>query len=319
MSLSGLFVPLITPFTATGEIATEALQKLATGVLDDGAAGLVALGTTAESATLTTDERRTVVDVCAEAATERGAPLIVGTGSNSTVGSIDMLAELGPRATAALAVVPYYTRPSEDGIVEHFRRLAAESPVPLVVYNIPYRTGTTLSAGTLSRLARIPNVVGFKHSVGGIDNATVSFMSEGTADFSVLAGDDLYAGPLVALGASGAILASANVAPSDYSDLIAAWRDGPVDHARERHDRLVPLTHALFAEPNPVVIKAVLAALGRIPTPDVRLPLLAARAESLATALGAIPNSDRSRGPHGRGRRRTAGPRSPGRRARCGS
>jgi 4-hydroxy-tetrahydrodipicolinate synthase len=291
MSLVGLFVPIVTPFTASGEIATEALQKLANDVLDDGAAGVVALGTTAESATLTPEERRTIVDVCADVSAEHGTALIVGTGSNSTAGSIEMLADLDSRATAALAVVPYYTRPSEDGIVEHFRRLAAESPVPLVIYNIPYRTGTTLSAATLNRLARMPNVVGFKHSVGGIDDATVSFMSDLPDGFSVLAGDDLHAGPLLALGATGAILASANVATHDYVDLVAAWRSGPIDCARGRHDRLVPLTRALFAEPNPVVIKAVLASRGRIPTPDVRLPLLAARPTSVATALDALDYS----------------------------
>src|SRR3954447_24500075 len=170
MSFTGLFVPLITPFTASGEVATEALRQLAHSVLDDGAAGLVALGTTAESATLTAEERRAVVDVCAEVSAERRTPMIVGTGSNSTVESVGMLANLDSRATAALAVVPYYTRPSEDGVVEHFRRLAAESPVPLVIYHIPYRTGLALSAATLGRLARIPRVVGFKHSVGGIDD-----------------------------------------------------------------------------------------------------------------------------------------------------
>jgi 4-hydroxy-tetrahydrodipicolinate synthase len=288
MSFTGLFVPLITPFTASGDIATEALQKLANGVLDDGASGLVALGTTAESATLTPRERRTIVDVCAEVSTERRTPLIVGTGSNSTAESVHMLAELDSRATAALAVVPYYTRPSEDGVVEHFRRLAAESPVPLVIYHIPYRTGLPLSAATLGRLARIPRIVGFKHSVGGIDDATVAFMSDLPAGFSVLAGDDLYSGPLLALGATGAILASANVAAGDYADLVAAWRSGPIDRARSRHDSLVPLTRALFAEPNPVVIKAVLAARGRTPTPDVRLPLLAASSTSVTAALDAM-------------------------------
>ena len=288
MSLTGLFVPLITPFATNGEIATDALRKLASDVLDDGAAGLVVLGTTAETATLTPEDRRIVVDVCADVSTEHGTPLLVGAGSNSTADSTDMLADLDPRATAALVVVPYYTRPSEDGVVEHFRRLAAESAVPLIVYNVPYRTGTTLSAATLSRLALIPNVVGFKHSVGGIDDATVAFMSERPAGFSVLAGDDLYTGPLLALGASGAILASANVAARAYAGLVTAWRDGPLDRARDQHDRLVPLTRALFAEPNPVVIKAVLAARGRIPTPDVRLPLLAAGTAAVTAALDAL-------------------------------
>ncbi len=291
MSLTGLFVPLVTPFTAAGELASDALDGLAHAVLDDGAAGIVALGTTAEPATLTSAERRRIVDICAGVCMQRGAELIVGTGSNSTAGSIDMLAELDPRATAALTVVPYYTRPSEDGVVEHFRLLAAASPVPLVVYNVPYRTGRPLGAETLGRLARIPNVAGFKHAVGGIDDATVAFLSSMPTDVAVLAGDDLYAGPLLALGARGAILTCANVATRAYADLVTAWRDGPLDHARQLNNRLVPLARALFAEPNPVVIKAVLAAQGRIPSPYVRLPLLPSTAEATAAALECCRNA----------------------------
>jgi 4-hydroxy-tetrahydrodipicolinate synthase len=285
MVLTGLFVPLVTPFTAADELASDALEALAHAVLDDGAAGIVALGTTAEPATLTATESRRIVDICAGVCEERGAQLIVGTGSNSTAGSIDMLADLDPRATAALTVVPYYTRPSEDGVVEHFRRLAVASPVPLLVYNVPYRTGRSLGADTLGLLARLPNVVGFKHAVGGIDDATVAFMSSVPTDVAVLAGDDLHTGPMLALGACGAILASATVATRAYADLVAAWRDGPIDHARRLRNRLVPLARALFAEPNPVVIKAVLAAHGRIPTPHVRLPLLASSAAATAAAL----------------------------------
>ncbi|TCO47921.1 4-hydroxy-tetrahydrodipicolinate synthase [Kribbella antiqua] len=286
MSLTGLFVPLVTPFTAADEVAYESLEALAYAVLDDGAAGIVALGTTGEPATLTAAERRRIVDICAGVCVQRDAQLIVGTGSNSTTSSVDMLAELDPRATAALTVVPYYNRPSEDGVVEHFRRLAAASPVPLLVYNVPYRTGRSLGADTLRRLAQLPNVAGFKHAVGGIDDTTVEFMSSLPTDVAVLAGDDLYTGPLLAIGASGAILASANVATRAYADLVNAWRDGALDHARRLNNQLVPLTRALFAEPNPAVIKAVLAARGRIPSPHVRLPLLAATPSATKTALG---------------------------------
>jgi 4-hydroxy-tetrahydrodipicolinate synthase len=285
MSLSGLYVPLVTPFTAAGDLASTALESLAQTVLDDGATGLVALGTTAEAAALTADERRKIVDICAGVCEARGAPLIVGTGSNSTASSVQSIAELDPRATAALAVVPYYSRPSEAGVIEHFRRLAAASPVPLLVYNVPYRTGRPLAACTLDQLARLPNVVGFKHAVGGIDDDTVSFMSQTAAHTSVLAGDDLYAAPMLALGASGAILASANLATRAYSDLVAAWQSGPSDAARSLHRQLLPLSRTLFAEPNPVVIKAVLAARGQIPSPAVRLPLLASSAEATRAAL----------------------------------
>ena len=150
--------------------------------------------------------------------------------------------------------------------------------MPVLVYNVAHRTGRPLTATTLRRLAQIPNITGFKHSVGGIDDDTISFMS----DTSVLAGDDFQAAPLLALRASGAILASANVATRAYADMVTAWLDGPTDRARSLHNRL---TRALFAEPNPVVIKAVLAARGQIPSPCVRLPLLASSAAATTAAL----------------------------------
>ncbi|WP_024801989.1 4-hydroxy-tetrahydrodipicolinate synthase [Nocardia sp. BMG51109] len=292
MTLTGLFVPLVTPFTTTGELASEALERLAHEALDAGAAGLVALGTTGEPATLTGDERRRVIDISATVCQERGVPLIAGTGSNSTAASTQELAALDPRISAALVVVPYYTRPSEDGVVEHFRRLAAASPVPLLVYNIPYRTGRTLGADTLRRLAALPGIAGFKHAVGGMDAATMAFLCNCPDDVAVLCGDDLYAPPMLALGASGAILAGANVAPSGYVELVAAWRDGSVDRARRLGNLLTPLSEAMFAEPNPVVVKGVLAAQGRIPSPAVRLPLLPATDAAVAAALDALDGSD---------------------------
>lgn len=289
MTFNGLYVPLVTPFTADDELAADALEALAHEALDAGAAGLVALGTTGEPTTLTRDEQRRVVEVCAGVCADRDATLIVGAGSNATHDSARALSALDPRATAALAVVPYYNRPSEDGVVEHFRVLAAASPVPVLIYHIPYRTSRTLSAETLCRLAELPNVAGFKYTAGGIDETTVAFLARVPEHVSVLAGDDLFAAPLLALGATGAILACANVAPAAYADLVAAWRTGALDTGRALGNRLAPLADALFSEPNPIVVKAVLAAQGRIPTPNVRLPLLPASPEALAGALAAVP------------------------------
>ncbi|WP_194837244.1 4-hydroxy-tetrahydrodipicolinate synthase [Nocardia sp. XZ_19_369] len=288
MTLAGLFVPLVTPFTADGALAADALAGLAHSALADGATGLVALGTTAETATLNAAERQLVVEICARACREHNAPLIVGAGSNCTADSIDALAGLSAEITAALTVVPYYTRPSEAGVLAHFRALAATSPVPLVVYNIPYRTGRTLGADTLRELAAEPNIIGVKHAVGAIDDTTIELMRTRPADFAVLAGDDLYAAPLLALGATGGILASATLATASFAALVTAWRDGPIDEARALSHRLAALSAALFAEPNPAVIKAVLAAEGRIPSPAVRLPLLPASAAATAAARAAL-------------------------------
>jgi 4-hydroxy-tetrahydrodipicolinate synthase len=170
-------------------------------------------------------------------------------------------------------------------VLAHFRRLAATSPVPLIIYNIPYRTGQILGPETLRQLAQLPNVIGFKHAVGGIDDTTIALMNMLPSDVAVLAGDDLYAAAMLALGASGAILASAHLQTTSFAALIDTWRDGPIDKARLLGHRLAALSSALFAEPNPVVIKAVLAAQGRIPSPAVRLPLLPASHTAASAAL----------------------------------
>jgi 4-hydroxy-tetrahydrodipicolinate synthase len=278
LTLAGLYVPLVTPFTAGGELAPEALEGLAHAVLDDGAAGIVALGTTGEPATLTAEERRSVLDICAGVCRERTATLIVGAGSNDTRASAQALAELvkWPEISAALTVVPYYTRPSEEGVVAHFTKLAATSPVPLIVYNVPYRTGQVVGWRALRRLAEVPGIAGIKHAVGGIDEDTVRLMADRPEGFAVLCGDDLVAAPLLALGADGGIMASANLCTRGYADMIEAWRAGQPARARVLGNRLVGLSAALFAEPNPTVIKAALHAQSRIPSPAVRLPLLAA-------------------------------------------
>jgi 4-hydroxy-tetrahydrodipicolinate synthase len=287
--LAGLYIPLVTPFADNGTLATDALEALAHAVLDDGAAGLVALGTTGEPATLTAAERRLVLDICARVCRERSATLIAGAGSNDTRASAAALGELAgwPEIRAALVAVPYYTRPGPDGVVAHFTSLAATSPVPLIVYHIPYRTGQSLDARTLLRLAAVPRIAGIKLAAGGIDEDTVAFMAHAPESFAVLAGDDAFASPLLALGAAGAILASAHLCTADFAELVAAWRAGHAVTARALGHRLSPLSAALFAEPNPTVIKAALHAQGRIPTPAVRLPLLPAGPETTAAALRA--------------------------------
>jgi 4-hydroxy-tetrahydrodipicolinate synthase len=289
-SLRGLYVPLITPFTAEGDLAPGALEELAHTVIGAGAAGLVALGTTGEPATLTAAERRAVLDICARVCRERGARLIAAAGSNDTAGTVRALRDLAawPEVAAALTVVPYYTRPSQDGVLAHFARLTADSPVPVIVYNIPYRTATSIGGRALRELARMPGIAGMKHAVGGIDHDTVMLMADLPEGFAVLAGDDMFASPLLALGAAGGILASAHLRTSEFAALIAAWHSGQADQARELGHRLAPLSAALFAEPNPAVIKGVLHARGVIPSPAVRLPLLPARHDTVHAAMSVL-------------------------------
>lgn len=289
MTLTGLHVPLITPFAADGTVDLSSLERLAQDTLSDGADGLVALGTTGEPATLTEAERVAVIDRIGGVCAERGAVFTVGVGSNATAGTATALADVDPRADFALVVVPYYTRPSEAGVVEHYRAVASASAVPVIVYDVPQRTGRSLSIDTLLNLASIDGVAGFKHAVGGVTETTVRLLAEvntaGFAGVSMLAGDDPFVSAVLALGGHGAISASANVAAGEFAALVAAWREGRIEEARVIGGALVTLSAALFAEPNPTVIKGVLAAQGRIATPSVRLPLLPASDGAVAAAM----------------------------------
>jgi len=289
-TLTGLFIPLITPFTPEGELAEDALERLAHRVLDDGATGIVALGTTGEAASLTDSEKSQVLAICSRICRERAAPLIAGAGTNDTARSAADLAALAeyPDVRAALVVVPYYNRPGEAGVIEHFRTLAADAGVPLIIYNIPYRTGQRVSWRAMARLAEIPGVAGVKHAAGSIDQDTIAMMAGRAPGFSVLGGDDPVISPLLALGADGGILASAHVNTAEFARLISLWQDGKANDARELGHQLASLSQALFAEPNPVVIKSVLHRMGQIPSPSVRLPLLTASPETTEAALRAV-------------------------------
>ncbi|MCD0447850.1 dihydrodipicolinate synthase family protein [Actinocorallia sp. API 0066] len=294
MAIHGILVPLVTPFDADGRIAGDALQALAADVLEQGASGIVALGTTAEAAALDAAERQLVVDLCAEVCRERDAPLVVGAGSADTRASEAALADLArwPEISAALVPVPSFSRPGEAGVVAHFAHLAAAGPVPLIVYHVPYRTAQPLGTSALRELAALPNVAGAKYATGSLDGPAVDLLADPPPGFALLAGDDVTLSPLLALGAAGGVLASAHLATRHFAALAAAWADGDAATARPLGHRLARLSAACFTEPNPTVLKAALHALGRIPTPDVRLPLLPAAPASvnlLHHHLAALP------------------------------
>ncbi|MGR4878561.1 dihydrodipicolinate synthase family protein [Streptomyces sp. LARHCF249] len=287
LSLRGIHVPLVTPFTRTGDIAAEALEALAHEVLDGGAAGIVALGTTAETATLDGAERDLVTGICARVCEERGALLTVGAGASGTRAAEASLARLTrwPRARAALVTVPPFVRPSAAGVLAHFARLAEVSPVPLIVYHIPYRTGQPLDSAALRALGSLDGVAGVKYAAGSLGQDAVALLGDLPAGLEVLAGDDAYLSPLLALGAAGGILASAHLATARFAELADAWRAGDAARARPLGHALARMSAAVFAEPNPAVVKGVLHAQGRIPAPDVRLPLLPASGAAVTAAL----------------------------------
>jgi len=287
--LSGLYVPIITPFAEDGTVAIDALERLAGRLIDDGAAGLVPLGTAGEGPLLDDGERQAVIKVCAHVCSERGAQLIVGAGNNGTSQTVAAVRALEGTAglTAVLCLVPYYLRPTQAGIRAHFEAVAAASPVPVVIYNIPFRTGVRPSIETLLALTALDGVVGMKHSVGALDEDTQQLLAAAPKDFAILGGDDQHLAALVLLGGAGGITASAHLATSRWVALVHAARGGRVEEAREHQSALLPVAEAGFAEPSPAVFKGVLHRRGEIPTPDVRLPFLPAAAESIDRAEAA--------------------------------
>ena len=289
-TLRGVYVPLITPYAADGSVAFDAIEALAHEYLDAGAAGLVPLGTTGEAPLLDGDEKRAVVELCARIGVDRGVHVIVGSGTNNTASTVAATEAYGGIAgvTHALVVVPYYVRPSQAGIVAHMNAVADTSPVPVVIYNIPVRSGRVLEVAGMLELAAHPNVAGVKQAVDGIDLATLEILAQAPSDFAVLGGDDPYLLPTVLLGGAGAICASAHVCTDRFVQMIECGLAGKVDEGRAHHEALLPVVKACFAEPNPAVFKAVLHAQGKIPTADLRLPLLPASPESRDAALAAI-------------------------------
>jgi 4-hydroxy-tetrahydrodipicolinate synthase len=289
-SLRGVYIPLITPYEADGSVALGAIERLAHECLDAGAAGLVPLGTTGESPFLDAEEKRSIIELCAGIGRDRDVHVIVGVGTNHTPGTVAAAEALTDVAgvTHALVVVPYYVRPSQAGIVAHMKAVAAASPVPLVLYNIPARTGRVLETAGMLELANTTNIVGVKQSVDDIGIPTLELLAGAPRDFAVLGGDDYLLLSLTYLGGAGAICASAHVCTERFVAEFECGVAGKVEEGRAHHEALLPVVQACFAEPNPSVFKAVLHAQGRIPTPDVRLPLVNASDAARDRALDAI-------------------------------
>jgi 4-hydroxy-tetrahydrodipicolinate synthase len=287
---SGLLAPVVTPFAADGSVDLDALERLAAELLDAGATGLIALSTTGEPTSLDEQERRAVVAACARVAGDRGKALVVGAATNDTRTTIarhEALADV-PGCVASLAVVPYYVRPSEAAIVAHFQAVAARSPVPLITYNIPYRTGRGLGAAALLELAATDNVCGLKQAVGALDADTLVLLAGMPDGFAVLGGDDAFLLPTMLMGGAGAIAGSSHLLTERFVAMLDDGAAGRVAPGRAHAEALLGLVTALFAEPSPAVVKALLHAEGRIPTADVRMPLAPASAGALEAAQVAL-------------------------------
>ncbi|HOF89763.1 MAG TPA: 4-hydroxy-tetrahydrodipicolinate synthase [Armatimonadota bacterium] len=282
---TGVYVPLVTPFGADGEVSAPVLQRLIDWTIEHGASGLVPCGTTGESATLTHEEHQRVIALTVEYAAGR-VPVIAGTGSNSTQEAIDLTVaadELG--VDGMLLIAPYYVRPNQRGLLEHFRAVAAATEKPIIMYNIPKRTGVNIDAATIIALSKVPNITGIKEASG--DVAQIMEIIQGTEDFSVLTGDDNLLFTLCALGGHGGICTSSHFLPGEWNRMVALLRENRLDEARALHYRLLPLAKALFLEPNPCPLKAGLELLG-FPVGAPRLPMVPAGAQAAAAVRAAL-------------------------------
>jgi 4-hydroxy-tetrahydrodipicolinate synthase len=268
--IQGAIVAIVTPFR-NGKVDEEALRRLIEEQIMAGTDGIAPCGTTGESTTLSHEEHDRVIEITVDAVKKR-VPVIAGTGSNSTAEALRLTKhawEAG--ADAALIVCPYYNRPTQEGLYLHYRAIAEEVPVPIIVYNIPGRTGTNMLPETLARLAKIPNIVGVKEASGSIKQMSDMILLCG-ADFDVLSGDDIFTLPLLALGGKGVISVISNVVPGDMAGMVDAFAAGDLEKARQLHYRMSPLIDALFIETNPIPVKAALAMMGKIAY-ELRLPL----------------------------------------------
>lgn len=266
----GAIVAIITPFK-NGQVDEEALRKLIEFQIANGTSGIVPCGTTGESATLTHEEHDRVIEITIDAAKKR-VPVIAGTGSNSTAEALRLTKhayEAG--ADGALIVCPYYNRPTQEGLYQHYKVIAEEVPIPIVVYNIPGRTGVNLNPDTLARMAQIKNIVGVKEAAGSIKQMS-DIIGMCDPDFDVLSGDDAFTLPLLALGGKGIVSVISNVAPADMAAMVAAFEAGNLEKARQLHYKMIPLIDTLFIETNPVPVKAALSMMGMIEY-ELRLPL----------------------------------------------
>jgi 4-hydroxy-tetrahydrodipicolinate synthase len=268
----GSMVALVTPFR-NGAVDESALRALARWQLEQGTDALVPCGTTGEGATLSAEEHARVVRICVEEARGK-APVIAGCGTNSTASTIENVRrarEAG--ADAALVVTPYYNKPTPEGLFRHFEAVAKGGGLPVVLYNVPSRTSVDMLPDTIARCAKVPGIVGVKEASGNIVRVAEILSLGVPADFSILAGDDMFTLPTLASGGHGVISVVANVAPADLALVCDSWAHGNHEVAKNAQIRFAPLVKAMFLETNPLPVKHALHKMGRI-GPELRLPLV---------------------------------------------
>jgi 4-hydroxy-tetrahydrodipicolinate synthase len=269
----GSLVALITPFR-NGKVDEKAFQSFVEWQIEQGTDGVVPCGTTGESPTLSHNEHKRVVELCVEVAKGR-IPVIAGTGSNSTEEAIDFTRHAKKAgADGALIVTPYYNKPTQEGMYQHYKAINDAVDLPVIIYNIPPRSVIDMSVATMARLAELPNIVGVKDATNDLARPLRTRAAIGP-DFTMLSGEDVTAIAFLGQGGDGCISVTANVAPRACADMHAAWQKGETATAMKINERLLPLHDALFCETSPAPVKYAASLLGKS-TPDVRLPLVPA-------------------------------------------
>ncbi len=284
--IKGSIVAIVTPMHADGSLDYPGLRKLIDWHIAEGTDGIVIVGTTGESATVSVEEHCELIRATVEHAKGR-IPVIAGSGGNSTAEAIkltEFAKEAG--ADAALVVVPYYNRPTQEGMYQHFKAIAEAVDLPIILYNVPGRTVADMSNETIARLAAIPNIVGVKDATGNIGRGT-DLLRMVPKSFAVYSGDDPTAMALMFCGGAGNISVTANVAPRARHELCVAAMGGDIAGAVAINNKMIPLHQKLFVEPNPVPVKWALTEMGMMP-PGIRLPLVGLAEECHDTVRGAL-------------------------------
>ena len=284
--IEGSLVAIVTPMAEDGTLDLDALRRLVDWHIAEGTDGIVVVGTSGESPTVTFDEHCLLIRSAVEQADGR-VPVIAGTGANSTVEAIE-LTECAKRAGAqgGLSVVPYYNKPTQEGLYQHFKKIAEAVDLPLILDNVPGRTVADLANDTVVRLAAVPGIVGLKDATGSMERAA-DLLQRLPQDFAIYSGDDASGMPFMLLGGHGVISVTANVAPRLRHEMCVAARGGNLVRARELNNALLPLHSKLFVEANPIPVKWACAELGLIP-PGLRLPLTPLSAGFHDTLRGAL-------------------------------
>ena len=265
-------VAIITPFRE-GVIDEEKLRELIEFQINNGTKAIIPCGTTGESATLSHVEHDRVIAITIEQVKGR-IPVIAGTGSNNTAEAIRLTYQAKDAgADAVLMIAPYYNKPTQEGLYEHYKKVAEAVDIPILLYNIPGRASVNMEPATVSRLSKIPNIVGIKEASGSMRQITDIIAMCGP-DFIVLSGEDYLTFPLLCVGGQGVISVTSNIAPLDMSRLCDMFFEGKIDEARKLYYKLLPLCHALFYETNPAPVKTALYMMGKIASDEVRLPLV---------------------------------------------